>query len=101
MHGLELILEGKFLFQQLDFTLVLLDLELEIIDASLLGGVTDDGGAHTELIELFLIHLGATRRPANRSQLTDVFDGDPTHHHRHLFLKSFDIFDILFFLERE
>ena len=59
MHGLELILEGKFLFQQLDFTLVLLDLELEIIDASLLGGVTDDGGAHTELIELFLIHLGA------------------------------------------
>jgi hypothetical protein len=59
LHGLELILEGKFLFQQLDFTLVLLDLELEIIDASLLGGVTDDGGAHTELIELFLIHLGA------------------------------------------
>jgi len=42
---------------------VLLDLELEVIDASLLGGVTDDGGAHTELIELFLIHLGAMWRP--------------------------------------
>jgi len=80
---------------------VLLDLELEVIDASLLGGVTDDGGAHTELIELFLIHLGAMWRPTNRSQLTDVLDGDPTHHHCHLFLKSFDIFDILFFLERE
>ena len=101
MHGLEPILEGELFFQQLDFTLVLLDLQLEVIDASLLGGVTDDGGAHTELVELFLIHLGAMWRPTNSSQLADVLDGDTAHHQCYLFLKSFDIFDILFFLERE